>query len=405
MKILILNSVIGEATSTGKHIRDISEYLLKQGDQVLVLYSQGTKGGNVPVYARKFGYSLENKLHALLSRLTGLQGYYSYFGTKALIRIIAKEKPHIVHLHNLHSNDICFPLLFKFLKKRKIKTIVNLHDCWYYTGRCYHYTNLNCMQWKSGCKQCPIKCRSNPYWLFSRTKKLARDKRKFFDLEELQVVGVSKWIVKEAKTSRILEGKVISCIYNWVDMDIFSPEKNDTFWNKYGIFNKKIVLGVCGKWVEDKGLSDLLKLSNRLGSDVQLVLIGNVDSLIQEEYKDKIVFLPPIYDKKMLAQAYSNADIYINLSREESFGLTNAEALACGTPIMVYNSTASPEFVGEGCGYVARVGDLEDIIVGVEVLLRMNHQEVSLKCLQFARENFNRENNIKQYYQLYQKLM
>ena len=116
MKILILNSVIDGGTSTGKHILDISEYLLKQGDQVLVLYSQKAKGDDVPSYARKFGYTLENKLHALLSRLTGLQGYYSYFGTKSLIRTIIKENPDIVHLHNLHSNYINLNMRGKTLK-------------------------------------------------------------------------------------------------------------------------------------------------------------------------------------------------------------------------------------------------------------------------------------------------
>ncbi len=405
MKVLILNSVIGEETSTGKHIRDISEYLLQKGEEVLVFYSQKSKVANIPTYAKKFGYSLENKLHALLSRLTGKQGYYSYFGTKSLIRIIEKEKPDIVHLHNLHSNDICFPALFKFLKKRKIKTIINLHDCWYYTGRCYHYTKLNCMQWKNGCQKCPGKCRSSPYWLFKQTKRLARDKRRFFDLNDLRVVGVSKWIAGEAKSSQILGKKKISCIYNWIDMDIFSPRVDASFWAQYGVSDKKIVLGVCGKWVEDKGLSDLLGLSNKLKDNEQLVLIGNVDDSIRESYKDKILFLPPIYNKKNLAQAYANADIYINLSREESFGLTNAEALACGTPIIVYDSTASLEFVNGKCGCIARVGNLEDIVAGVAVLNQLDREELRVECRKFARENFDREKNIKKYYQLYQELI
>ncbi len=404
MKIVILNSVFSESTSTGRLIREISEYLIENGEDVTVFYSQ-TKGiNNVPVYAKKFGHRFENKIHAFLSRLTGKQGYYSYLGTKALIRNIKKEKPDIVHLHNLHSNDVFLPMLFKFLKKEDIGVVINLHDCWYYTGRCYHYKNVNCEQWKTGCLKCPSNCRSNPYWFFSRAKKLSKDKRLFFSLKKIRVVGVSEWIKSEAKKSFILQTKEIVSIYNWIDLNVFSPNKKGKFRDKYGLKNKKIILGVCSNWVNDKGLDDLLLLSKHLSDDIQLVLVGSVDDKIQEEYKDKILFLPPIYDKNLLAQTYADADVYVNLSKEESFGLTNAEALASGTPIIVYNSTAGPELVGDGCGYVARIDDIDDVLFGINELIKANRELLRVSCSNFARENFDKNKNIKKYLELYESL-
>lgn len=405
MKIAILNSVISKTTSTGKLVCDIGESLLSYGEQVVVYYSQEKADEQRSAYAQKFGYKWENKLHALLSRITGKQGYYSYFGTKSLINKLKRQQPDIVHLHNLHSNDICLPLLFKYLRKAKIKTVVNLHDCWYYTGRCYHYTKDSCYQWKEVCKGCPSTCRSNPYWFFKRSRKLLKDKKKFFsNLKKIKFIGVSKWIVEQAKQSTILQDKDICYIYNWVDLQCFSIDKAGFFKKENNLEKDKIVLAVCGKWVEEKGLIDLLHVGKKLPKHIKLVMIGKIDDSIKEKYKKEILFLPPVYNKEKLAQAYADADVYLNLSREESFGLTNAEALSCGTPIVVYNSTASPEFVTGECGYVAKVGNVKDVVYGIEKVLIADRAQVREKCSLFAKENFDKERNIEKYYRIYQSL-
>ena len=63
-----------------------------------------------------------------------------------------------------------------------------------------------------------------------------------------------------------------------------------------------------------------------------------------------------------LIKIYSAADMYVNLSVEETFGMTTVEALACGTPVITYNATAVPEPVNKNCGYVVACGDIEKVI-------------------------------------------
>ena len=60
-----------------------------------------------------------------------------------------------------------------------------------------------------------------------------------------------------------------------------------------------------------------------------------------------------------MAQFYSAADLFLNLSYEETFGLVTAEALACGTPAIVYNRTAVPEIIDESCGIVVEAGNIK----------------------------------------------
>ena len=83
-------------------------------------------------------------------------------------------------MNNLHSNYVNFKILFQYLAKHNIPTVITLHDCWFYTGKCMHYTKINCDKWKTGCNNCPIFKKGNPSWFFDRTKTLWNDKRNIY---------------------------------------------------------------------------------------------------------------------------------------------------------------------------------------------------------------------------------
>ena len=404
LKVLLINSVIGGATSTGRHIRDISQILIDKGEQCWIAYTQPCDG-DIPENAFRFGSIAENKLHGLFSRITGKSGYYSPEGTKELLGRIEELCPDVVHIHNIHSNDICLPLLFEYLKEKKIPTVLNLHDCWFYTARCFHYTRNKCEQWKTACINCPKNCRSTKYWFSNQAKILFEDKKRWYsDWENLHIVGVSQWIAEEARHS-ILKDKDISTIYNWIDTETFSWQPQEQLRKEYGLEGKYVILGVSGRWNEEKGAHWVFAFSELLKEDEKLVMVGKVEEEMREKYSDKILFLPPIYDRKQLAKTYAMADAYINLSEEESFGLTNAEALACGTPLLLFRSTASTEFVKEDCGYAAEVGNLEELRKGLDKIRECDTEELRKKCIRFANSSFLKEKNVGEYYTLYKRIL
>ena len=59
------------------------------------------------------------------------------------------------------------------------------------------------------------------------------------------------------------------------------------------------------------------------------------------------------------------ADVTLNLSYQETFGMTTIEGMACGTPGIVYNKTASPELVSPETGYAVEAKNIKAIVKAV----------------------------------------
>ena len=177
MRVLQVNAVYGVG-STGVIVEDIHNLSIEKGIESYVAYSTTNKSMVPNGY--KIGNNLGKKMHALFSRINGMQAYFSTNATRKFLRYIDEIKPDIVHLHNLHSNYINLNMLLKYLAEKDIKTVVTLHDCWFYTGGCFHYTSSDCYKWLSGCGDCPKKIADTPAYLFDRSKDVLADRKEYF---------------------------------------------------------------------------------------------------------------------------------------------------------------------------------------------------------------------------------
>ncbi len=393
MKVVHINATDAYG-STGVLAKQIQAGLIQQGHACRIYASDVREGGI------EIGSRLGRKTHAFLSRLLGLQGYYSRFATHKLVKELKAYKPDIVHLHNLHANYLYFPALFCYLQENQVATFVTLHDCFLFTGKCSHYLKDGCNKWQTECGNCPRLKTDNKSWFFDRTKKMFLDKKKWFsDLENLNVIGVSKWIAGEAEKSFLQCARTIDSIYNWVDLECFAPKDATELRKELGLEGKIVVLGVSASWSKAKGLDDFIALAKELDARYQVVLIGNVAK--EKIAGTGIVHIPPIRDAKALARYYNMADVFVNASVQETFGLTTAEALACGTPCVVYNKTACPELIGEGCGYVVETyAELKKQICSIA---GGGKAAFAKACRARAVDMFNMETNVQKYIELYGK--
>ena len=400
MKVLQINAV-NSIASTGRNASELSEYLIQNGHSCVIAYSKGPFVN--PEYEYKIGSNFDTKLHGLLSRITGMQGYFSRTATKKLLQFMNNYNPDVVVLNNLHGNYINLPLLLRYLAQNDIPTVVVLHDCWFYTGKCCHYTAQGCFKWKETCGKCPLLKKYNKSWFFDRTTKLHKDKIELFgNIPRLAVVGVSDWILNEAKIAPVFKNaKVFKRIYNWIDTDVFYPRNNDNLRNELGLEDKKVILSVANIWSKEKGLDTAIQLASQLNANEQYILVGNVGDV---KLSQNIIHIPATNSVEELARYYSLADVFVQPSLEETFGKVSAEALACGTPVVCFNSTANPELVEDGCGYIMDNGDMDNMISKIRLVLGKGKEHYSNNCRNFATQNLEKEISLKEYSNLFENM-
>ena len=298
----------------------------------------------------------DSRLHGQLSRFTMFKGAGSYGKTRAFLKKAEAFGPDVIHLHNLHGSYINLPLLFRYIKKHRIPVVWTLHDCWAFTAICSHFSMAGCERWRFGCGKCPQKKRyaSAPADL---SPLVWRAKRAWFTgLPRAVIVTPSHWLETLAKDS-FLGGYPVRRIPNGIDPEVFRETDSD-FRRKHGLEGKKIVLGVAFDWSEAKGLDVFLELARRLPESCRIVLVGTAPETARR-LPENVLAIPRTKDRRELAEIYTAADVFVNPTREEVLGLVNLEALACGTPVVTFDTGGSPECVGPGCGTVVPRDDVD----------------------------------------------
>lgn len=400
MKVLHINAVY-KLYSTGRSLMELNEDLESYGVASYCACSRTYGCENV----YQIGDEKSIKLHGLFSRLTGKQGYFSKGNTKKLLAYIEGIQPDVVHLHNLHANFIHLPMLLEYLAKKDIPTVITLYDCWFFTGKCMHYTTQGCYNWETLCKDCPQIHEGNDSWFFDRTEEVHKDRiRLFQSIPRLAIVGISDWITNECRRSPIaVNAKLTKRIYLWIDLEKFHPVDGSKKRAELGLTDKFVILGVAEQWGNAKGLDKFLDLASKISPEKQIVLVGSPAPDVV--LPDNVLCVGRTNSQEELAEFYSLADVFVTFSYQETFGKVSAEALACGTPVVCYNSTACPELVGENCGIVVEKEDKDGVFRAVNTVQENGKAQYTDHCAAFARENFGRNELTREYLSVYQQLL
>lgn len=400
MKIVQIN-VTYSSGSTGQIVQKIHKYLNDKEVENHVIYGYGPK--------KKEGHlSLYNywtmHLHSFLSRYFCMQGLGSLLSTYKAIRFMKRIKPDIVHLHNIHGHYLNYPLLFYYLKKSNTQVVWTFHDCWPFTGKCAHYFEKKCRKWQTGCFACP-NLSTYPDCKFDGSRRNYNLKKKIFcSISDLHIVANSNWLYGEIKKS-FFKNKDIYQIYNGIDTSVFYP-RDRRKWREKNKYKQTdvIILGVASVWKKEKGFDIFLKLSSVLPKDYKLIMVG-VNEKQLSVLPDNIYGILCTEDANELAEIYSSCDVLLNPSKEETFGMVTAEAIACGIPAIVSNCTACPEVV-EGCnaGMIVDMDNLEEI---KNALLKV--KDKGLNLTKDRSDAFKKKFSVtimcQNYFKLYQYLM
>lgn len=399
MKTVLINSC--NFGSTGNIMLEIAETAENGGYTAAVCYPQSRDNSRKQKEKDLIiGTRFSRNIHLMLAEITGLNGCFSYFSTMKLLKKLDKLKPDIIHLHNLHNCYINLSLLFKYIKKHNIKTVWTLHDCWAFTGHCPHFDMIGCDKWKTGCYSCP-QYKEYPKSLFDNSKIMYRLKRKWFSgVKNMTIVTPSEWLASLVKES-YLKYYPVKVINNGIDLNVFKPTESD-FRKKYALENKYIVLGVAFGWGRRKGLDVFIELARRLDKEkYKVVLVGtddNVDKLLPEN----IISIHRTQNQTELAEIYTAADVFANPTREENYPTVNMEALACGTPVVTFNTGGSPEMLDETCG--AAVAKDDNDAMYNEIIRICEKKPYSLEACIKKAKGFDKNEKFGEYIRLYEVL-
>ncbi len=395
MKILEINSV--PYGSTCNIMTEIYSLAVQDGLNIRTATGYSTHPNkNLPKNHIAIGSVGSKLLHILLAKITGYNGCFSAFSTIKLLRYIKAENIDLLHFHNLHGWYINLPILFGFVKKNNIPVVWTLHDCWSFTGQCPHFTMEKCEKWRDGCYKCP-QYHLYPSSYVDKTKTMWHLKKKWFTgVKDLTIVTPSRWLGNLVKESFLKEYPV-KVINNGINLTIFKPTQSE-FRKKYQLEKKHIVLGVSFGWSEKKGLDVFEELSRRLGDNYQMVLVGTNDETDKRLPKN-IISIHTTQNQTELAEIYSAADVFVQPTREENYPTVNMEALACGTPIVTFNTGGCAEIHNDTCGVTVECDDIEAVSDEIRQICETN--KFSQECCVERAVNFDSHKRMNEYIKLY----
>lgn len=196
----------------------------------------------------------------------------------------------------------------------------------------------------------------------------------------MTIICPSQWLADLTKIS-FMGCYPIKVIHNRIDLSAFVPTNGD-FKEKYQLQEKNVVLGVASSWDWRKGLRDYIALSQKLPEEYVVLVVGLFEKQIRDIRKDlpesryskesesvtryvsdghaDLLCMTKTDNVRQLAELYTLAFVYANLSYEENYPTTNLEAAACGTTVLTYRTGGSPESCKPE--NVIEVGDLEAVV-------------------------------------------
>jgi glycosyltransferase involved in cell wall biosynthesis len=396
MKIFQINTVCGIG-STGRIATGIYDTLNKNGHECIIAYGRGESPEGYNTF--KIGNKFSIYSHVFLSRVWDAHGFGSKNATKELIKKIDEYEPDIIQLHNIHGYYVNIEILFNYFSEKNIPVVWLLHDMWTMTGHGAYIQLLD--EEKIPTQNTDIKQKFDyPKSYIDRSKhNYKRKEAVFSQVDNLTVITPSRWLANIVRKS-YLSKYPTEVIHNGINLESFIPKKSN-FRATHQLENKKMLLGVANVWNETKGLGVLNKLASDLDPSYKLVLVG-VDNKVKKKIHKNILTINHTNSVEELAEIYSEADVLVNPTYEDNFPTRNIEALACGTPVITFDTGGSSEMLNAEVGKIVEQGNYESLL---DTIVNFEYdKDLEDLCVKRARD-FDMHNKFSEYVDLYDKII
>ncbi len=323
--------------------------------------------------------------------------------TPTLRRVTALE-PDVVHLHWVGAGYLRVEDVPRF----SVPVVWTLRDMWPFTGGC-HYS--------AGCDRFQQSCGSCPALGSTRDRDLSRSgwerRRGAYGAASVTPVAISSWMRDMAAASSLFGSSEIELVHNAVDTEAWTPGDPHAAREALDLpRDRSLVLFVALNPLSDrrKGFDTFVaacrELSRRPDGDAITAVVVGDDRTAAIDLGVPAVHLGEVGDDRLLRDVYRAVDVTVLTSTEEAFGKTGAESLACGTPIVVHDSTGLVDLVQEGeTGFVSPFGDPIGIADAIVRCLRTGNPRAMAEAARRDAENrFSAAAQADRYVVIYERL-
>ena len=267
-----------------------------------------------------------------------------------------------------------------------------------------HFDFIKCEKWKTGCFSCPQKNEYPTSLFLDSSKRNYEDKRRLFtSVKNMTLISPSQWLAEFAKQSFLKKYKT-EVINNGIDLETFKPLNQGKFRKDNNLENRFVVLGVASKWEERKGLEFFVSLSEKIVENTKIVLVGLNDKQIVGLPKS-ILTIKRTDSVQELAEIYSTADVFVNPTMEDTFPTTNLEALACGTPVVTFDTGGSPESIDEKTGYIVERGNTDLLLEKIQSVREKGKAAYTANCVNRAKAKYGKTDRFAEYLACYKNIL
>lgn len=310
----------------------------------------------------------------------------------------------VIHLHWINFGFLSLKSLEKLFALGK-PIVWTLHDMWAFTGGC-HY-NRGCERYLSHCCYCPYLRKPGEYDIaFAQFEK----KYNLFQGAPVTFVSPSRWLDNLVQNAALTNGMPSQAIPNCIDTELFKPGNRDEARKAFGLPTDKKLLLFAGANTQDprKGFIYFQQAMHHPDlADAEVMVLGKGKA---DDFKDmpvKTHFLGKISDASQMVQAYNAADMLIVPSLEDNLPNTIMEAMACGTPVVGFDTGGIPEMIDHWKnGFVATAKSAASLSEGIQWILKYDADgSLSADARRKVLENYSEAVVARQYSQLYDFLL